>query len=509
MNVLLVSIDSLRWDFLSTYREQPVGYEYEVKTPNLDRFAERATVFDRHYAGSLFCMPARREWLTGVREFLWRTWGPVEPFDETLPRLARNEGIPAALITDHYHYFQHGSHGYYEDFTGFEFVRGHEYDAWRTAPREIDPEFAPQIGASNPDSQRFMSRAQYARNVASLTPERESEFFAPRVFGRAVEWIRANEEWDKWFCYVDSFDVHEPFHCPEPYASMYTHEDPTDPELPVWPHWGRIDEGQSELSAAQLEFVKAQFAGKVTMVDRWFGRLSDVLDRRELWDDTLVVVTSDHGFSLGDHGWLGKIDGPLYDTLARTPLLVWHPDHSDDVERVEALTSAVDLHPTLATAVGGVEDHGPHGRSLLPLLREDAETIRERALYGIWGSDVNVTDGEYTYHRQCKEDAPAYQHSTMMLNPYGVFQPPEPATDAEAGTFLPYADAPVWRYEGMSNSRQNGALLFDAASDERQRNDLVDTESDIEREMQEALRDAMTSLDAPAREYERLTLESP
>ncbi|WP_137285781.1 sulfatase-like hydrolase/transferase [Halorussus salinisoli] len=508
MNVLLVSVDSLRWDFLSAYRERPLGYDYEVETPNFDRFAERATTFDRHYAGSLFCMPARREWLTGVREFLWRTWGPVEPFDETLPRLARSAGTPAALVTDHYHYFQHGSHGYYEDFSGFEFVRGHEYDAWRTAPREIDPEFAAQLGASDPESQRFTNRAQYARNVASLTPERESEFFAPRVFARAIEWLRANEVWDEWFCYVDSFDVHEPFHCPEPYASMYTDEDPTDPEMPVWPRWGRIDEGQSELSADQLAFVKAQFAGKVTMVDRWFGRLLDRLDRRELWDDTLVVVTSDHGFSLGDHGWLGKIDGPLYDTLARTPLLVWHPDHSDDVERVEALTSAVDLHPTLATAVGDVEDHGPHGRNLLPLLREDAEEIRKWALYGIWGSDVNVTDGEHTYHRRCDEDVPTYQHSTTMLDPYGVFQPPEPATDAEAGTYLPYTDTPVWRHEGMSNSRQDGSLLFDVSADERQRDDLVGLEPDLEREMQELLVEALDALDAPEREYERVGLDT-
>lgn len=66
MNVLLLSIDSLRRDMLECYREEPTGFGYTVKTPNLDRFAERAAVFETHYAGSLPCMPTRREWLTGT-----------------------------------------------------------------------------------------------------------------------------------------------------------------------------------------------------------------------------------------------------------------------------------------------------------------------------------------------------------------------------------------------------------------------------------------------------------
>jgi len=126
---------------------------------------------------------------------------------------------------------------------------------------------------------------------------------------------------------VDSFDVHEPFHCPEPYASMYTDEDPTDPELINWPYYGRIDEGRSELTERQLAFARSQFAGKTTMVDRWFGRVLDAFDREGLWEDTMLVVTANHGHFLGEHGWIGKpYKAPLYNVLAHTPLLIWHPD---------------------------------------------------------------------------------------------------------------------------------------------------------------------------------------
>lgn len=507
MNVLFVSIDSLRRDFLSAYRDRPFGYDYAVETPNLDQFADRGTVFDAHYAGSLFCMPARREWLTGTREFPWRGWGPIEPFDDTLPRIARSTGTVAGLVTDHYHYFQHGASGYYEDFSGFEFVRGHEHDAWRTAPREIDASFASQIQASDPDELSYMHRAQYARNVANFDPEVESDFFAPKVFSRTAEWIEDNQCWDDWFCFVDSFDVHEPFHCPEPYASMYTDADPHNPELPVWPRWGRLDAGQAAIDDQSLAFVKAQFAGKVTMVDEWFGRLCDRLDAIDAWSDTVVIVTADHGFSLGDHGWLGKADGPLYNTLAHTPLLIWHPAYSETVDRVDALTSAVDLHPTIASLLGG-ETNGPHGRSVIPLLEGDAVSIRDAALYGIWGSDINVTDGRYTYHRQCDETRPATGKSTYQLNPRAVFHPPDPPEDLTVSK-LPYAESPVWCYEVPSISRQDDTMLFDTTVDPTQDHDVSSSASTERRRLRKLLASKLDDLSVPATEYTRINLDPP
>jgi arylsulfatase A-like enzyme len=507
VNVLFVSIDSLRRDVLSTYRDEPYCVDYEVDTPNLDRFAERAAVFDTHYAGSLPCMPARREWHAGVQEFLWRPWGPLEPFDDSLPVLARDEGVLTALLTDHYHYFQHGSHGYYEGYNGFEFVRGHEHDAWRTAPRDPDETVYAQSAdrsTDHPHSVEFLNRAAYARNVDGITDE--AEFFSPRLLSRTAEWLADNEEWDDWYCYVDSFDVHEPFHCPEPYASMYTDEDPRDPELTYWPYYGRVDEGQSELTDRELSFVQSQFAGKVTMTDRWFGRVLDALDDRELWDETMVVVTSDHGYMLGEHGWIAKNLGPVYDVIARTPLFVWHPDGAHNGGRIDALTSAVDIYATILDALDVPVPGHVHSRSLLDLLSGDASEHRERALYGYWGSSVCVTDGEHTYLRPCDGDAPAYCYSTTMMNARSPFVPNEPKVDAEAGQFLPYTDSPVWRYEDVSYVQHEEPLLFDVREDPFQQDDLHGTGTDLEDRMVDHLRDGLSELEAPDWQYERLGL---
>ena len=503
MNVLLVSIDSLRRDFLGAYADRPRVTDYDVATPNLDRFAERATVFDTHYAGSLFCMPTRREWLAGVQEFPWRGWGPIEPFDTTLPRAARDAGAFTNLVTDHYHYFQHGANGYFEDYNAFQFVRGHEFDAWKARPRNPDDRLLDQAGATDPEDLGFTNRAQYARNVAGFDEREETDFFAPKVFSNAADFV-ADAEWDQWFCYVDSFDVHQPFHCPEPYASMYTDEDPRDPELTFWPHWGEIGDGQGALTERELDFATAQFAGKVTMIDEWFGRLLDALEEGGQREETAVVVTSDHGYSLGDHGSVGKIFMPLYDHLARTPLLIDHP--GDEGGRVDALTAAVDLHPTLLELLDSTEhgDH-PHGRSLAGFVAGDPpENHRDWALYGEWGSGACVTDGRYTYMHPCDPAKPAYCHATTMQNARGIFLPTEPKQDAEAGDFLPYAETPVWRFEGEPVQRHPDPVLFDTENDPEQRTDIAETDPETAARMQSLLERALDELDAPTTMADRL-----
>lgn len=509
MNVVFISIDSLSKHFLKAYG-QPI--ELDGQTPNIDRLAERALVFDNHYAGSLPCMPARREFFSGIQEFLWRPWGPMEPYDMPLARAARGAGTVTQLVTDHYHYFQHGSHGYYEDYNGFEFIRGHESDTWRTTPKNPDENFLRQLRFTfnDPDDvARYMNRANYARNVASFDIHDERDFFPAKVFSTAADWLRENKEHDKWFLAVDSFDVHEPFHCPEPYASMYTDEDPRDPDLVVWPVYGRVDQGRSALNERQLAFVRAQFAGKITMVDRWLGEVLDTLDRENLWESTMVIVTTDHGHYLGEHGWVGKPDAPFYNTLAQTPLMIWHPGNPTAGGRTNALSSAVDLYATILDALEAEPTPNVHSRSLMPIVTGERETHRDWTIYGYWGSSVNISDGRYTYFQPCDRTIPAEAHSTMMLMlaPWDWFQPPVPHMDAEGGRFLPFTDSPVWRYSMPSQWRHDAPMLFDVQDDPMQANDLAATGDPNEQRMKDLLVTALDAMHAPMSQYQRLHLD--
>ena len=498
MNVLFVSVDSLARHWLEPYDRR---VEIPVRVPTMQRLADAGAQFDRHWVGSLPCMPARRELLAGVIEFPWRPWGPLEPFDVPVARAARRAGVRTALVTDHFHYWESGSGGYHEDYDTWEFVRGHEYDAWKAEPAEPDPVLLRQILAPEREHQGFPNRWQYARNVHGFA--REEDFFAPRVFARAAETVRALAGREPWFLYVDSFDVHEPFHCPEPYASMFTDEDPRDPELVVWPEYGAA----SSLDARQLAFVRAQFAGKVALVDRWLGVLLDTLDDLRLWDSTTVIVTSDHGHFLGEHGALGKPFVPVYDTLARTPLWIVHPDVPRG-RRVEALTTAVDVQATILDALG-VEGAGPHSRTLLPAARGETETHRDAVLYGWFGGAVNVTDGRWTYFHPATPGSGVDCHSSRFLATFPTdawFRPPPVPERAESGRFLPYADAPVWRYPGGEWPQAERPELYDVLADPDQLDDLAGRGDPSEERLRSLLVEELRALEVPARQLERLAL---
>ncbi|MGH2541699.1 MAG: sulfatase, partial [Ardenticatenaceae bacterium] len=444
LSVILIQIDSLNRHFLRCY-----GNDW-VETPNLTAFAAKGAIGDNHFVGSLPCMPARREIWAGTEEFWWRGWGPLEPWDRPLAYLARQaeEPIVTHLVTDHYHLFEWGSHNYNYDYHGYDFIRGHEFDNWRTAPVRDIPDWATKMVQCRGEGAMI-----YLRNVQDF--EREEDFFGPKVMQATAEWLDRNHEHERFFLHVDSFDVHEPFHIPEPYRSMYTDDDYR--KYNPWPDYGRTDERTTALPPEEIEWVRAQFAGKLTMVDTWLGRVFERLDRYNLWERTCVIITTDHGHFLGDHGWMGKPAAPLYHTLCRIPLLVWHPWGVCNGQRVSATTQTVDLYATVLTLLG-VEapavEH-VHSRSLLPVFlgagAPEGSDHRDYAIYAYNNQRIGITLGEWTLLRYQNPDAaPAnqYTHQIEQTDGFGFphcqsrrFEFPT----LEAGRFIPGVATPVWR----------------------------------------------------------------
>ena len=123
MKAVFVLFDSLNRHLLGCYGGK------RISTPNFDRLSRRSVTFDRHYVGSLPCMPARRDMLTGRLTFLHRSWGPLEPFDNAFPEILHREaGTYSHLVTDHFHYFEDGGATYHNRYDSYEFVRGQEGD---------------------------------------------------------------------------------------------------------------------------------------------------------------------------------------------------------------------------------------------------------------------------------------------------------------------------------------------------------------------------------------------
>src|SRR3954468_2489845 len=138
------------YDSLNRRMLPPYGAE-NVHAPNFSRLADHTALYDNCYAGSMPCMPARRELLTGRHNFLHRSWGPLEPFDDAMPEILRFNEVYTHLATDHQHYFEDGGGTYQNRYSSWEYTRGQEGDFWKghVHDPEIPPVVAPRIPNQN------------------------------------------------------------------------------------------------------------------------------------------------------------------------------------------------------------------------------------------------------------------------------------------------------------------------------------------------------------------------
>ncbi|MEM9034862.1 MAG: sulfatase [Actinomycetota bacterium] len=516
VNVVVVLLDSLNRHDLGCY----AGTDFE--TPNLDRFAaEQATRFTRHVTGSLPCMPARHDILTGSLDFLWRPWGSLELWDVPITEELRGHDITTMLVTDHPHLFETGGENYHVDFSGWEYVRGHEGDLWRTAP---DPSWTghparPAVAGDWWFKQQFGVEMHRGYDTTRTWFRTEENYPGPRVMAAAADWLRRQApHHDRFLLFVDEFDPHEPFDTPEPWRGRYEDEPWPDDDI-IWPPYAVGAEVRGELSEAQARHIRANYGAKLSMIDHWFGRLLDALADR--WDDTAVIVCTDHGHYLGDQRggediW-GKPAVPQFEPLGHTPLLIHWPG-VDGGGACDALTTNVDLHATLCSIYGLDPTPGQHGRSLVPLLEGAADEVRSWAIGGVFGNWVQVTDGRHKYARGPVGDSYplsmwSNRWSTMPVHLPGFRGLPTPDGRAVLDT-MPWSDVPVIRQPfgpgdalpfWVSGQAVDQHHLYDLDVDPHEAENRVG--EPIEGELQELLRAALVELEAPHEQLVRLGLD--
>ena len=491
VRTIFIIMDSLNRHYLRCY-----GGDLAI-TPNIDRLAERGTVFDNHYAGSLPCMPARREMMTGRVNFLETPWSPIQPWDECLPALMREQrGVYSHMITDHYHYFHAGGEGYNTVFSSWEFQRGQEGDIWRPLVEE-PPKPEGARGLEGP------CRWGYWRNQTYDPKQRDEDYPTPQCFMRALDFIDRNRETDNWHLHLEVFDPHEPFDCPQKYLEKYG--DRWDRYHFTWPLYGRLDPETDDEEV--IGHIRNCYGGTLTMADHWLGRLMEKLDEHGMWDDTVVVLTTDHGHMIGERSYWGKQVMPFYNELAHIPLIVCAPGTEGGGRVQTALTTTIDLMPTFMDLHGVPVPEHVQGRSLRHLLDID-EPHHEAVIYGSFARDVCLTDGHYSYFRQAREDSWTHLH-TMVPRGGREFHPLE-RLEVEYGYFLEYPSArgyPQLRWKEPSQKALDSPefhMLFDLDRDPDQQQPMRDPAR--EHELATKLRAKLSEFEAPDCQYERLAL---
>ena len=232
MKAIMVMFDSLNLRHLSTY-----GCDW-IKTPNFERLAKKSVQFSNHYVGSMPCMPARRELHTGRYNFLHRSWGPLEPFDDSLPEILSNNGVYTHLISDHQHYWEDGGATYHTRYDSWEMSRGQEGDPWKAdiAHEPNESAFAGPMD-SIPMLRKMHQRDAVNRDYIDGVEER---FPQAKTFRKGLEFIETNYQVDDWFLQIETFDPHEPFYVPKRFKDMYP--DNYDGPQADWPPYYFVNE---------------------------------------------------------------------------------------------------------------------------------------------------------------------------------------------------------------------------------------------------------------------------
>ncbi len=400
LNVLFVSIDDLRPE-LGCYGND------EIKTPNFDQFARRATIFTQAYCQAAVCAPSRASVMTGLRPDSTRVWDLRGKFRENLPDVVT---IPQHFHTHGYHTVSMGKifHNHMPDRVSFDEpdLRPSKY----MTPELIDRE--PESFYHDEDLNRELVQVRqrrleknpnayaggwaYGRSTESFDAP-DSEFYDGAQTDLAIETMgRLKERKQPFFLALGYYRPHLPFVAPEKYWKLYDRETLSMASNPFLPKDSPVMAMNSayelkgcydlehvqhpsvaSLTEREARLLKHGYYASVSFVDACFGKLMRGLSDLGLDENTIVVVWGDHGWKLGEHGsWCKQTN---YDIDVRVPLLVHVPGQTVTGVPCNSLVELVDLYPTLCDVADLPIPGNLEGTSFASLLADPKQRWKQAA----------------------------------------------------------------------------------------------------------------------------------
>jgi arylsulfatase A-like enzyme len=330
-NVLLVIVDTLRADHLRAY-----GYQRDT-SPNIDLLARQGTLFDTAISASSWTLPSHATMMTGVYPDMHgvdSTKRQLAPHFLTLPWRLRQAGYRTAAFSANTFFFTR-RYGLGQGFLHFG-------DFFQSPADALD-----QLALVS-NAYDEINRLGWRKNLLG----RQTAEDINRV---ALAWMLSDPR-RPFFVALNYLDAHDPYLPPEPYRDMFSqHKNPG----------GRINIGVNllpHLSPAELHEEMDAYDGGIRYDDAQIGRLLAALDQHGLLQNTLVIITGDHGEAFGEHGLITHANA-LYFPLIHVPLIFLWPGHVPAGVRVEQPVSTRDIGATVLALTGETRRPFP-GRSL-------------------------------------------------------------------------------------------------------------------------------------------------
>ena len=378
MNVLFVTLDQFRADSLSC-----AGHPL-VETPALDRLAAEGVRFASHVSQAAPCGPGRASLYTGMYQMNHRVVAngtPLEDRFDNVARLARRAGYVPALF------------GYTDQSVDPTLVDGPtdpRLDTYEGVLSGFDPVLP--LDGHFTGWLAWLEDLGYgtlgAGEALSTEPARPAEHSASACLTDSlVSWIDRQDA--PWFAHASYLRPHPPYAAAGRWATRYSADDVGLP-LPLLPGVHPLYDLAREVEfvrapddPADMARLRAQYFGMVSEVDDQLGRVIEGLRTSGQLDETVVVVTSDHGEQLGDHGLVEKLG--FFEESYRIPCIIRDPGRSGSAGRVVTeLTEGVDLVPTLAEILGQDVPIQCDGVSLVPFLDGAVPDGWRRAAHYEW-----------------------------------------------------------------------------------------------------------------------------
>jgi len=357
MNIVYIIIDTLRADHLSCY-----GY-FRKTSPNIDRLAEDGILFLNNYSEFPYTLPSFTSHITGIcgigTGIVTNAWRKLNErhivLDDKIPTLAEilfHKGYVTISVDNMVNF------GYHPKW----FVRGYQYHI----------NLRPRPPYTNDD----MLYDDIVKNTDMVLAE-EINYHVLKMLE-----IYGDK---KFFLFVHYWDPHTPYNMPEEYSDKFFDKYYYDPPIArvldkteYIPGWGRA----VDLTGKRKDFVR-QYDCEIYYVDFHIGRVIDKLKEMDVYDDTLIIITSDHGEVMFEHHQAmskEKIEfghGLLYNELLHVPLILKMPNQEYRGRKIKSFTQTIDIFPTILEVAGVKDKYIVDGISLLNLIRGEEKEIRD------------------------------------------------------------------------------------------------------------------------------------
>ncbi|MDP8235256.1 MAG: sulfatase, partial [Candidatus Erginobacter occultus] len=313
VNVLLISIDSLRADHVGAY-----GYGRET-TPEIDRLAQNAAIFENHVSTTSWTLPAHISLFTGQEISAHGVATDGFSLHPAVPTLAES------LLAAGYRTAAFCSSPYMNP--AFGFARG--FDLYHNIDTEKE-DFVDTVLPSETERDRV-----------------HRETTSPRIAELAENWLEENSS-EPFFLFLHFWDPHYDYDPPPPHDRIFNPGYGGDIDGRDYIHNDRVHPG---MDPEDLERIIALYDGEIAFTDKHIGMVIEKLKELDLFDRTLIVITGDHGDEFFEHGNKGH-RLTLYEEVIRVPLIIRIPEKVNRSGRVETTVGIIDIAPTILDRLG-------------------------------------------------------------------------------------------------------------------------------------------------------------